>query len=416
MPIEKAFHRIKESVISFFIQIGKGSETIFLILFSLYTFTFLFRRIGWELQVLDTVTNIRYGLLSLVVWGSAIYFFYLLSEWKQLWKNTVMLIITGLAVLLVAAVFSQKMTIESFAAIPGFFFCFLIYKKDYIKVLKVILCILVFVLVFAWVGTFIGITVDVSKTGREYGGRSFGIIYPNTWGAIVLSALMLLWYLYIHYKPIYSVLLFWSMAVFMWVIVDCRTSAILCAAFPMLSIPAEFMERKSNGKEKAIGQLLWATMPFIVFGITLILCWKMEWVKDTFYGTKLKTMAMRFVESGYSLRRNGFSLFGHPFADFDPDVVDSSIKITQIMDSAYISDLILRGTLWMTACLSWLSFAHWRCLKNRDFRLLIISFIFLILATMERPALDAWFNYVCLYPLAAEIKTSKSGTSSTVFS
>ena len=407
MAKENSLRRIRESVTSFFSQIAKGSETVFLVLFVLYLMTFLMRRIGWELRALDIVTNIRYGLLSLVVWGGAIYFFYLLAEWKQLWKNTVMQIVVGAAVLLVAAVFSRIMTIESFAAIPGFFFCFLMYKKDCLKVLKVILYVLVAVLLLAWLGTFWGITVDISKTGREYGGRSFGIIYPNTWGFIVLSTLMLFWYLYIHNKPAYSIILFWGAAMFMWSVVDCRTSAALCAVFPLLSILAEFIERRNAGKEKTFSHILLVCMPFIVFGITLILCWKMEWVKDTFYGTKLKTMAMRFVESGYSLRRNGISLFGHPFYDFDPDVVDSSIKITQIMDNAYISDLILRGVIWMTVCLSWLCFVHWKCLKGRNFRLLAISFIFLILATMERPALDVWFNYVFLYPLAVEAKNSK---------
>ena len=124
-------------------------------------------------------------------------------------------------------------------------------------------------------------------------------------------------------------------------------------------------------------------------------------------------MAMRFIEGGYSLRRNGISLFGHPFYDFDAEIVDASYQITQIMDNAYVSNLILRGILNMAISLSWIACSHWQCIKRRDYRLIAVSFLFLILAMMERPALDVWFNYVLLYPLSKGFEKNTQGAKST---
>ena len=110
---------------------------------------------------------------------------------------------------------------------------------------------------------------------------------------------------------------------------------------------------------------------------------------------------MRFVEGGYALKLNGVSLFGHPFRPFDSSVVGYSKEIEMIVDSAFICYLIIRGIIAMGMTLGWLCLAHRRCLKEKDYRLLAISVFMLLLSTMERPGLDAWYNFVFLYPLAS---------------
>ena len=255
-------------------------------------------------------------------------------------------------------------------------------------------------LLLSWLGSTFGVAHDVAKYEREFGGHSFGMKYPNYWGYFALLAMLLFWYLFLRNKPIITFCIFWAVALFMWFVITSRTSALLGFAFPLFACGAELFQNRRREELKLAGKVIVIALPFLAFAFTLILCWRMEWVRNTFYQTGFHTMAMRFVEGGYALRNNGISLFGHDFRDFDPNLVDASYHITQIMDNAYVSDLILRGALWLGVCLSWLSFAHWRCLKKRDYRLLIISVFFLILAMMERPALDVWFNFVLLYPLA----------------
>ena len=71
-----------------------------------------------------------------------------------------------------------------------------------------------------------------------------------------------------------------------------------------------------------------------------------------------------------------------------------------VMDSAFVAYLIIRGFLWMSFILAWLSFAHYLGIKNKNYRLIVVSTFFLVLCVMERPGLDAWYNYVLFYPLA----------------
>ena len=81
-----------------------------------------------------------------------------------------------------------------------------------------------------------------------------------------------------------------------------------------------------------------------------------------------------------------------------PTIVD--YRVTMIVDSAYTGSLILRGAVWMFLTLFWMSIAHYKAIKNRDYRLIMINIFFLLFCLMERPGLDVWYNFVLLYPLA----------------
>ncbi len=393
-------HILNENGAGFFITVGESSEKVYLFLFSLFVITILSHKSYWNDTLMNAVYYVRFGLYALVNWGCAIYLFLLIAEWKQLWHSTVKLILTASVLFILTFIFSKIMTLESYSAVLGIYFGLLSYKKDYKKLLLILLSLTVAMLFLSWLGSVFGAAHDVSKYEREFGGHSFGMKYPNYWGYFALMSLLLFWYLFLQNKSLITFCVWWTISFFMWFVITSRTSALLGLAFPFFASVAEFFQKRRKQELHLAETIILVSLPFLVFTFTLILCWRMEWVRNTFYQTGFHTMAMRFVESGYALRNNGISLFGHDFRDFDPNLVDASYHITQIMDNAYVSDLILRGALWLGCCLSWLSFAHWRCLKEKDYRLLIISVFFLVLAMMERPALDVWFNFVLLYPLA----------------
>ncbi len=381
-------------------ELNTSFEKPFLVLFCLYSLSFMWNKIGWKLEVLTAVTYIRFGLLGLVTWGSAVYLFFILAECLCLWESTFKLIITGLLIAAATALFSRMMTRDSYAAVLGIFFCILSYGKDYRKILRLMVIITSVGMLLVWLATFVGITVNVAKPNREFGGCSFGMSYPNIWAYYALVLLMLVWYLYLQSHPVITAVSFGILSAFLWFVVTSRTCSLLAFLFPVPALMAGCLRKgKRRGKLKGLFNAVLVGLPFLTFILMIVLCKEMEWIKETFYKTPFHTMAMRFVEGGYALQLNGVSLFGHPLYDFDPKLVDESYQITQILNSAYVADLIIRGSLWMAVCLGWIAFAHWRCLKNSDYGLLAISICYLILAMMERPALDVWFNYVLLYPL-----------------
>ena len=132
----------------------------------------------------------------------------------------------------------------------------------------------------------------------------------------------------------------------------------------------------------------------------MLFCWQMDWVRETFYFTSFRSMAMRFVEGGSALRTNGISLLGHEMNSGVTAKIDYAEEIEFIVDNAYVTCTIMRGLLWMVLCLGWISFANIKCIRLKDYRLLLVSCCMLVFALMERPGLDVWFNFVMLYPLS----------------
>ena len=341
------------------------------------------------------------------MWGSAIYLFTIIAEWRDAWKRTGELILIGCFLFALTGIISRVVTTDSYAFTMGSFFCIMACGKNYKKILYCFLILLSTSLLIGLLGLKIGITFDAAKPNREFGGHSLGILYPNNWGFIVFAILVIVWYLFLKRRNLINLILFWGTTVFMVKYITCYTIAAMAFVFPLFAIGAEWIQKKESGGERSknriIRGIIIALPFFFLFGM-LFLCWQMDWVYNffyKFYGTSLRSFAMRFVEGGYALKLNGVPLFGHPFRPFDSSVVDYSNEIEMIVDSAFICYLIIRGIIAVVVTLGWISLAHNKCLRENDYRLLVISLFMLLLSTMERPGLDAWYNFVLLYPLAS---------------
>ena len=83
---------IKNEGKTFFRAVGKSSEPIYLVLLTLYVALFYFLKIAWIDEIQSVFDAIRYALLSLILWGSALYLLFVIAEWKNLWKETFILI------------------------------------------------------------------------------------------------------------------------------------------------------------------------------------------------------------------------------------------------------------------------------------------------------------------------------------
>ena len=71
--------KIREEGRSFFKAVSCANETVYLILLSLYVAIYFLLKFGWAVHMYRIDEYIRYSLLGIVMWGSAIYLFYVIT-------------------------------------------------------------------------------------------------------------------------------------------------------------------------------------------------------------------------------------------------------------------------------------------------------------------------------------------------
>lgn len=399
----------REQINSLFEALEKGPEFPVLILITSYIVSFLMLKINWIDDINETMMNFRLVFFSIVLWGSSLYLFYIIAEWKKLWKHLYILLPLAGILCLITIYFGKQATRDSYTVIMGIVVCILVAHKNYRNIVKCVMYASIIALFVACISVFIGYTQERLKPDNINPGRSFGIIYPNTWGYIAFLGIMAYWYLYMQGKPFLTFIVYWIISAFMYYVISCRTIAIMTALFPFIALLAnENKQKYSKVPNKRIGLAI-TILPFVFFAITAILCWQYEWVHKYFYNTPLHTMAMRFVQGGMAFREFGVTLFGRPMESNHEMIyyINGVKEVLYVMDNSFASYVILRGAIWMTLCLSWLSYANWKGWKYQDYGILIVSFMLLVFSLMERPGLDTWYNFVLLYPLAKE--TDKIG-------
>lgn len=423
MKTNKLFMRIKEEGRSFFIEVSKSNEIIYLILFTLYVAIYIMMKVAWVPDIDPTMDNIRYGVLSIVMWGAALYLFFIIAGWKNLWNKNIQLILVGALLLIATFLFTRKMSTNAYGVVMDAYFCLLVCGKNLKKMMRNTMMVTAIFLIIAAIGLPAGYTMDLMKPYNTSPGHSIGTEYPNSWGYLAFLIAIIIWYLYIRFKPIFTFILFWGLSAFLYLYVSCRTLTGVTIVFPVLALIVDFLEKRADKKatsdrtdkeekEKKKTVLKWIVIaiPFICFVIMLCMSLPVEWMHKHFYYTKWHNFAMRFVIGGLYLRTYGFPIVGNPYrknVQTFVNVNDDYVKVG-ILDSSYVAYIVMRGVIWMAYTLSWLCLAHWKALKKRDYGIIFLSTIILLFAMMERPGLDLWFNFVLLYPLAKV--ESKPGT------
>lgn len=397
-------NRIRTEVRSFFEEVGKADEAVYLVLLTLHEVLALYLKIAWSGSIEKPMDAVRYGILGIVMWGSAAYLFFIIASWKDLWKKNVPLIFTGAVIIALTALFSRRMSTNLYSVIMDIFFILMAYKKNYRKMLLCILGAAAVMLLIAGLGIAAGFTMDIKKPLNVSPGHSLGINYPNTWGYIAFLVMLLAWYLYLRRKWILTFLLFWTVSAFMYFYISCRTITGFSLIFPFFAVVTDLLEAKSRTAAKQNKVIKWLVIliPFIAFAVMMTLSMNYIWVHKHFYYTALHNFAMRFVQGGLYFKTYGFPLVGNPYRSNQITFVNvnDSFEKVGILDSSFAAYIIMRGVIWMTCVLLWLCLAHWKALKKKDFAIPLIETFILLFAMMERPGLDMWYNFILLYPLA----------------
>ena len=414
MEKNRLFQRIEKEIGSFFEEAGRASEPAYLVLLTLYVAVYYILKIAWDPGVDKAIEMVRYGILGIVIWGSAAYLFFIIAAWKDLWKKNIPLLLIGAVLVGLTTLFSAKMSTNLYGVVLDCFFCLMAFRKDFRKMLKCMLGTGLVMLMIAGVGVAAGFTMDMEKPLNVSPGHSLGINYPNTWGYLAFLVMLLAWYLFLRGRKVLTFLLFWSVSIFMYFYISCRTITGFSIVFPFCAVIADFLEKQRKAKaagskvSSLFGRIV-IVFPFIAFAVMMFLSLQVEWIHKHFYHTPLHNFAMRFVQGGLYFKTYGFPLVGNPYRANQITYINVNGEFEQvgILDSSFAAYIIMRGMIWMICTLLWLCFANWKALKKKDYGIPLIGAFILLFAMMERPGLEMWYNFVMLYPLAKVVSKRK---------
>lgn len=400
--------KIKTEGSSFFQAVSASNETVYLILLTLYVAIYFELKIAFTGEVANFIEKARYAVLGIVMWGSAVYLFFIIAAWKDLWRQNFWLVFVGAVLLASVGYFSTKMSTNAYGVVFDIVFCVLAAGKSFRKMLKCILGVVIFGLIIAGMGIRFGYTVDLGKPETATPGHSLGINYPNTWGYLVFLGLIILWYLYLRYKPVLTFIIFWAVCAFMYKYILCRTISGITLVFPFLAFFVDWIEKKmdkkvESGTFKRKRPLEWLliSIPFLSFAFMMANSMAVNWWHQYYYG-KLRNLAWRFIQGGLYFKTYGLPIFGNPYRSnvYTYVNVEGDFIKVGILDSSFAAYIIMRGMVWLFYTLLWLCIAHWKALKKRDYAIIFLETILLGFAMMERPGLEMWYNFILLYPLA----------------
>lgn len=400
---------IKKDAHLFMETIRKGPDVPFFLLVMSYILSEYLIRINWTEDLYNPYHSNIFNIS--VIFGCGAYLCFKITAWKKLWEKPVLLVLLILAAGGVCAYFFLYLDQDwrhnrvLYAVVVDLFLCVMAYGKNYKRLLQCLVVLPLLTLLVAWLALLMGDASEFAKDGTAGGTRSLGMIYPNTWGYIAFQAMLMVWYLFLRKKRAFTLAMFWGMAAFMFFVIGSKTVAALSVLVPLVSLLIDWLEKRERKPGKKPGILAWIiiALPILCYVFSIGASFQMEWVKKTFYSTPLYSFSMRFVQGGIALDEFGFPLIGHSMATTEPviRVINGTSDQLFVMDNAYSSFTILKGVLWIIACLAWITYGQWRGWKNRDYRILLIGSFMLIFAMMERPGLEVWYNFTLLYPLAS---------------
>lgn len=393
---------------SFLEAVASANENIYLILLTMHVIICISLEVGWNGNVYKAVENIRYGMLAIVMWGSALYLISVFSSWNFLMKYKLLLFLIAVGLLCFIGYFARVMTTNAYGVVMDIAFVVLACGKSFRKMLKCVLGADIALLLLAGIGLKVGFTLDMVKPDTDTPGHSLGINYPNTWGYLCFLALILIWYLYLRNKPYLTFPIFWASAYFNYFYITCRTIAGLSIIFPVLALIIDLLEKRTHKKieagtykEKKIIKWFVVAIPFLALGFMFFMSEQIEWWYQYYHGA-LRNLAWRFIQSGLYFKHWGIPLFGNPYRSnvyIYENVCGEFIKV-DILDSSFAAYMIMRGIVWILYTICLLTFAHWKAMKNKDYAIPLLETILLGFAMMERPGLEMWYNFILLYPLA----------------
>ncbi len=244
---------------------------------------------------------------------------------------------------------------------------------------KVILGSLLSVVAFVAIGFPTGWVADQPVTFDYAGtGYSLGMGHPNLAALIMLSMLLLVWYLWLKDHPIITAIIFLPVAIGVYLITYSRTGAICIALLPFFCLYRILLLKKGLKKGFILPSLLPAAST--IFSIVAIFAIpKVQYEKG-------HTFIIRFVDPYWLLRDHGLAIFGS--SEIDPSV--------KILDNLFCHLMIYYGALALVLIIAMLFWTAWKYYKQEQYAELMILGLFMIYSVMENAMIHMPYGFALL--------------------
>jgi len=213
----------------------------------------------------------------------------------------------------------------------------------------------------------------------DYAGwvPAYGMGHSNLPALLLMTILLLVWYLWMAEHPVITAAVFWAAAVGIWFMTYCRTVVIVLAVFPLANLVRAVLVRKKAGR----GLKVFAFLP-LIFGALSVA--GMFWIPTQKLFSTEGNFFLRFTDPYKFMQQYGISLFG------------TTIRGDRVIDNLYLHLLLFFGiaSLIVTCILlTWVGLQYYR---NRQYAELIILVILLFYSLMENALVRLPFGFAAL--------------------
>ena len=213
----------------------------------------------------------------------------------------------------------------------------------------------------------------------DYAGwvPAYGMGHSNLPALLLMTILLLVWYLWLAERPAITAAVFWAAAAGIWFMTCCRTVVIVLAVFPLANAVRTVLARKKAGqglKGLAFCPLVFAAL--CVAGMFWIPTQKLFPTEGNFF--------LRFTDPYRFVQENGITLFG------------TTIRGDRVIDDLFLHLLLFFGAASLViicGLLTWVGLQYWR---NRQYAELLILAIMMFYSLMENAMIRLPFGCAAL--------------------
>ena len=238
-----------------------------------------------------------------------------------------------------------------------------------------LLSVVVFIIAGFPTGLVTNKTVDFPYAGT---GHSLGMGHPNLAALILLSILMLIWYLWLKDHSVLTAVISIPLAVGVYLITYSRTGAICIALLPFFCLYRTFLLKKKWNKGFAVSIL----SPVVAAGFSIgaIFAVPKAPVQEG------HTFIIRFFDSFWMLKKYGLTLFGLPESEYSYHVLDNLFCHSLIYYGLFSLALIFIILVWIA----------WKYYRQKQYAELMMLSLFMIYSIMENALIYMPYGFVLL--------------------
>ena len=218
-------------------------------------------------------------------------------------------------------------------------------------------------------------TVDFVYAGT---GNSLGMGHPNLAALMMLSLLLLLWYLWLKNHPIITAIISLPVAIVVYLLTYSRTGIVCVALLPILSLYQFFLLKKDFKRGFFVPVLL----PIVTadFSISAIFVVPRTPVQEG------HTFIIRFVDSYWVLKKYGLTFFG----------LSEVERSSHVLDNLFCHLMIYYGVFSLALILILLLWTAWKYYKQEQYAELMILGLFMIYSVMENAMIHMPYGFALL--------------------